>query len=154
MKPWAKGLHPSSISLPPESTPHASPPPQYQSDVTVRMVRTNGEIKWKGHLLYLSHALRGEPVGLIQQSHALWKIIYGPLQIGSLDENSLKVLHIPAKVLPRCPVAQWVSAFGELCVIAKGVLYPSLITPISIFPRRGGRGQLRCGAFLQSLAVG
>ena len=62
------------------------------------MVRTNGQIKWKGNLIYLSHALRGEPVGLIQQSPAHWKIIYGPLCIGLLDEHTNKVFH----TLPKC----------------------------------------------------
>ena len=38
--------------------------PDYEVGVTVRKVRTNGEIKWRGNKIYLSEALRGEPVGL------------------------------------------------------------------------------------------
>jgi hypothetical protein len=29
----------------------------------VRRVRTNGEVKWAGELLYISEALCGQPVG-------------------------------------------------------------------------------------------
>ena len=36
--------------------------PDYEVGVTVRKVRTNGEIKWRGDKIYLSEALRGEPV--------------------------------------------------------------------------------------------
>ena len=38
--------------------------PEYESGTTVRRVRTNGEIKWQGQMVYLSEALCGEPVGL------------------------------------------------------------------------------------------
>ena len=36
--------------------------PDYRSDATLRRVRTNGQIKWKGELVYLSESLVGEPV--------------------------------------------------------------------------------------------
>ncbi len=32
--------------------------------------------------------------------------------------------------------------YGELCVTAKCVIHPTRITPISIFPRQGGRGKM------------
>ena len=37
------------------------------AEVTVRRVRGNGEIKWKGALVYVSETLKGEPIGLVQQ---------------------------------------------------------------------------------------
>ncbi len=77
--------------------------PEYQDDVTVRRVRTNGEIKWKGGKVFLSEALVGEPVGLRQISNRLWAIYYGPLEIGLLDESTMKTIKTPVKVLPRCP---------------------------------------------------
>ena len=88
----------------PREYPKRVSSPQYSSGVTVRMVRTNGQIKWKGHLVYLSEALRGEPVGLIQQTPRNWAVTYGPLKIGLLDEYTGHVLHTPAKLLPTCPV--------------------------------------------------
>ncbi len=78
--------------------------PKYGSAVTVRRVRTNGQIKWKGTLIYLSEALRGEPVGLVQKDSRYWTILYGPLSIGLLDEHTSHVLNTPTKVLTMCPV--------------------------------------------------
>ena len=78
--------------------------PEYGGGVTVRRVRTNGQIKWRGELIYLSEALRGEPVGLVQKDTRYWTLLYGPLSIGLLDDHTGHVLNTPTKVLPRCPV--------------------------------------------------
>jgi len=77
--------------------------PDYQNDVTVRRVRTNGDIKWKGNRVFLSEALAGEPVGLKQISERTWAIYYGPLEIGMLDETSMKAIKTPVKVSPMSP---------------------------------------------------
>ena len=66
----------------------------------MRRVRGNGQIKWKGNLVYLSDSLRGEPVGLVQQDERTWTIQFGPLLIGTLDDASLRVDKTPIKVLP------------------------------------------------------
>ena len=78
--------------------------PDYEVGVTIRRVRTNGEIKWKGDTIYLSEALRGEPVGLVQQDERSWTIQFGPLVIGLLDDHARCVVHTPTKVLPMSPV--------------------------------------------------
>lgn len=75
----------------------------YEAGVTVRRVRSNGEIKWQGGLLYLSEALRGEPVGLVPQDDRFWSLRLGPVQIGLLDAYHRSVLHIPVQVLPMSP---------------------------------------------------
>jgi transposase InsO family protein len=102
----ALGLRPPALFYQPSPReyPTRVSSPQYHSHVTVRKVRTNGQIKWKGHLVYLSEALKGEPIGLLQQSPRYWDIIYGPLYIGLLDDYSHKVVHTPAKMLPMSPV--------------------------------------------------
>lgn len=78
--------------------------PEYEVGVTVRKVRTNGEIKWKGDKIYLSEALRGEPVGLLQKDDRYWHISFGPLVIGLLDDHTQSVQRTPIKVLPMSPV--------------------------------------------------
>ena len=78
--------------------------PEYEAGVTVRRVRTNGQIKWKGGLVYLSESLKGEPVGLVQQNEWTWAIRFGPLLIGLLDDVTMKVDKHPTKVLPISPV--------------------------------------------------
>ncbi len=78
--------------------------PDYEVGVTVRKVRTNGEIKWRGGKIYLSEALRGEPVGLSPRDDRYWTIRFGPLVIGLLDDHTHSVQRTPIKVLPMCPV--------------------------------------------------
>ena len=78
--------------------------PEYEAGTTVRRVRTNGEIKWQGQLVYLSEALCGEPVALTPQDDRFWTIRYGPLQIGLLDSYANRTLHTPTLVLPMSPV--------------------------------------------------
>ena len=78
--------------------------PEYGAGVTVRSVRSNGEIKWKGNMLYISASLKGEPVGLVQQDERTWSIQFGPLLIGILDDSQRRVDKTPVKVLPMSPV--------------------------------------------------
>ncbi len=78
--------------------------PDYEVGVTVRKVRTNGQIKWRGDRIYLSEALRGEPVGLSPKDEGYWTIRFGPLVIGLLDDHTHSVQRTPIKVLPMCPV--------------------------------------------------
>ena len=86
-------LYPSRISS-----------PEYGAEAIVRRVRGNGQIKWKGELVYLSDSLRGEPVGLVQQNERTWSIQFGPLLIGVLDDPTRRVDKTPTKVLPMSPV--------------------------------------------------
>ena len=78
--------------------------PDYEVGVTVRKVRTNGQIKWKGQKIYLSETLSGEPVGLSPQDDRYWTIRFGPLVIGLLDGHTQSVQRTPTKVLPMSPV--------------------------------------------------
>ena len=75
-------------------------PPEYGAEVTVRRVRHNGEIKWKGDRVYVSESLRGEPIGLVQQDERTWSIQFGPLLIGVLDDQARRIDKTPVHVLP------------------------------------------------------
>lgn len=57
-------------------------------DVTVRQVRHNGEIKWKGQLIYVSEVLAGEPVALEQIDEHLWDIRFSFHHLGTLNETT------------------------------------------------------------------
>ena len=61
--------------------------PHYGQDHEVRRTRSNGEIKWRGGLVYLNHALAGEPVGLTQDEHGDWIVFYGPIRLGVIDHR-------------------------------------------------------------------
>ncbi len=58
--------------------------PTYASDHTVRRVRHNGEIRWQGSTIYISAALIGEPVGLIENNDGGWTVHYGPIVLGTI----------------------------------------------------------------------
>ena len=58
--------------------------PSYGADHTVRRVRHNGEIRWQGHTIYISAALIGEPIGLIENGDGGWTASYGPIVLGGI----------------------------------------------------------------------
>lgn len=98
-------LPPARLYVPsPRDFPSRLSSPEYGGEVTVRRVRSNGQIKWKGGMVYLSEALIGEPVGLEQQDERTWAIRFGPLVIGTLDDVRGRVDKTPTKVLPMSPV--------------------------------------------------
>ena len=102
----ALGQRPPSLLYTPSfrSYPARISSPEYGAAVTVRSVRSNGEIKWKGDLLYVSASLKGEPVGLVQQDERTWSIQFGPLLIGILNDAERRIDKTPVKVLPMSPV--------------------------------------------------
>jgi putative transposase len=61
--------------------------PDYPDDFLVRRVRNNGEIKWRGGLIFIGEALIGEPVGLNQSDEGLWDLYFGPLHLGFIDHR-------------------------------------------------------------------
>jgi len=81
---------------------------EYHGDIIVRQVRHNGEIKWRGELVYVSEALVGEPVALKQRAEHAWEIKYNYLTLGVLNELAGKIIPLPSKkggkVLPMCTV--------------------------------------------------
>ena len=98
-------LPPATLYTPsPRTYPSRVSEPDYGAEVTVRRVRSNGQIKWKGDMVYLSESLRGEPVGLVQHTDRTWQIRFGPLLIGILDDTNTTVDKTPTKVLPMSPV--------------------------------------------------
>ncbi len=62
--------------------------PEYPADQEVRRVRSTGEIKWQGKLVFLGEALIGEPVGIDETDDALFLVTYGPIQLGWLDSDA------------------------------------------------------------------
>ena len=102
----ALGQQPPSRLYSPSIRPYPAriSSPEYQAGVTVRSVRSNGQIKWKGDMVYVSESLRGEPIGLVQIDERTWSIQFGPLMIGLLDDPTRRVDKTPVKVLPMSSV--------------------------------------------------
>jgi putative transposase len=58
---------------------------EYDTTMDVRSVRSNGQIKWKGGMLFLSDVLAGANIGLTEIGEQLWSIHFGAVRIGYLD---------------------------------------------------------------------
>lgn len=67
--------------------PYSSRPAKIEYDTTmeVRSVRSNGQIKWNGALIFTSQVLAGANLGLLKIDAAAWSIYFGPVHIGYLD---------------------------------------------------------------------
>ena len=80
---------PATVHQPsPRSFPVKLPEVQYDSGVTVRRVRHNGEFKWCGHLIYLSEVLAQEPIALVPVDNERWEIRYSFHLLGTLNERT------------------------------------------------------------------
>jgi transposase InsO family protein len=66
--------------------------PDYDFDYTVRNVRHNGEIKFKGNLYYLTRLLTGYPIGLKEVADGQWNIYFSFYQLGALDLRKNKII--------------------------------------------------------------
>lgn len=58
--------------------------PDYARETHLRKVRSNGQIKWKGNLVFVSEVLVGEPVGLVEIDDGVWMLSYGPIELGTV----------------------------------------------------------------------
>lgn len=63
----------------------------YDSVMEVRKVNTNGEIKWKGRLIFASEVLIGANVGLKQVGERLWSIHFSHVGLGFLDTEANRI---------------------------------------------------------------
>jgi len=70
--------------------------PDYPDLFSVRRVRSTGQIKWHGELLFLSEALTGEPVGCEELEEGNWCIHYGPIALGTINHRGRFVRSSPA----------------------------------------------------------
>lgn len=59
----------------------------YPGHYEVRKVRSSGEFKWRGEVLFLSEVLSGEAIGLEETDDGVWSLRFGPLLLGRYDER-------------------------------------------------------------------
>ena len=71
-----------------KSYPDLLPEIGYGDAFEVRKVRSNGEIKWQGRLLYVSEALIGQPVGLKEADNDQWALYFSTFHIGNLNAKN------------------------------------------------------------------
>ena len=99
---------PGSVYEPSRRTyPIRTPKVEYDHDVIVRQVRHNGEMKWRGNLIYVSEALTGEPIALKQADEHIWETRFCFHPLGILNELTGKIVPVykaREKVLPMSSV--------------------------------------------------
>jgi transposase InsO family protein len=103
----ALGQRPPASAYSPSARPYPERlrEPEYPHADAVRRVRSTGQIRWAGRLVYLSESLIGEPVGLTALDDRHWQLAFGPLVLGVLDAAVGRV-HRPGSVNhvvgPKC----------------------------------------------------
>lgn len=83
----------------PRRLPRRLPEPAYPREADIRRVRSNGEIKWGGALLFVSTALVGELVAIEEtDSHDLVMRFYDtPIGVIDPQQKRLRRLAVPAR---------------------------------------------------------
>ena len=80
--------------------------PSYGGDVAVRRVRSTGQIKWAGKLIFVGEALIGEPVGVVETTSGDWLARYADVELGYLHPQRHRLRPRPLHpVKPACGVA-------------------------------------------------
>lgn len=86
MTPPAEHYRPS-----PRLMPARLPEPDYPAAAAVRRVRHNGEIRWSGELIYVSHTLAGELVAVEETEAGEWSLRFYDHPLGVIDVTHRKV---------------------------------------------------------------
>ena len=82
---------PAAVYTPaPRPYPARLEDPPYASDFELRRVRSNGEIKWQGELIFIAQPLVGEVIGLHEDDEGDAQVYFGPVQLGNIDGVTLK----------------------------------------------------------------
>jgi len=98
----------------PASRYHASPRPYpdhiddpwYDADHAVRRVRSSGEIKWGGDLIFISEALIGELVGLAETEAGDFCVRFADVDLGLIDRHTKKFRRFTSARPGRCEAEQ------------------------------------------------
>ena len=67
--------------------PDRLPEPDYPARAQVRKVRSNGEIKWQGGLIFISEALIGEAIAIEEIDEDHWQVRFFDVPIGRIDPD-------------------------------------------------------------------
>ena len=78
----------------PRPYPERLPALEYPSHYEVRRVAPNGCVSlWNGYV-FLSHALCGQDLGLIEHDDGLWTVCFGSLKLGNIDRRTRRLIDI------------------------------------------------------------
>lgn len=73
------------------SYPSRLPAIEYPAHFETRSVRSKGQIRWQGDLLFVSETLAGERVGLEEVDDGIWTIQFAHIELGLYDERTKSI---------------------------------------------------------------
>lgn len=62
--------------------------PWYDATHQVRRVKQTGQIRWQGDMIFVSEAVRGEPVGLAETERGDWLVRFMHVELGRIDRTT------------------------------------------------------------------
>ena len=74
---------------------------EYGSGQQVRRIRSSGEIRWRGSLLFVSEAIIGETIGIQQRPDGHWFVRFADVALGLIDRSSGQLARFGAARPPR-----------------------------------------------------
>jgi putative transposase len=85
-----------------ESSPRVMPDrlaePAYPAEASVRQVRSNGEIKWQGGMIFISEVLAGEAVAVEETESGAFQVCFYDLPLGLIDRPRERLCRFGAGV--------------------------------------------------------
>jgi len=86
----ALGQHPPAMVYVPSPRPYPArlEDPWYDATHQVRRVKETGQIRWQGDLIFVSEAVRGEPVGLRETDEGDWTVHFMTVELGRIDRQT------------------------------------------------------------------
>jgi len=93
----ALGQQPPALFYQPSARPYPCPlrEPLYACGWLQRRVEKRGQMRWRGGKLFVGSALAGEAVGLEAVGEGLYRVWYGPIPLGLLDERRSRIVPPP-----------------------------------------------------------
>jgi putative transposase len=76
--------------------PDTLPVHDYDEQVVVRRVRSDGSIRWAGKYVFVGQAMYSESIGLRQVEEDLWHVYLGPMRLGVLHGRSKTIVPLPS----------------------------------------------------------
>lgn len=73
------------------SSPESVPGFDYPDHFEIRRVGSNGGIRWRSLYIPVSTVCEGDDIGLEAIDDGLWDVYMGPLKLGRLNENNMRI---------------------------------------------------------------
>lgn len=76
----------------PSLRPYTETPEEltYPDYYVMRRVQQAGVVNCHGKMVYVSHLLKGQLVGLVEVAEGIWDVYFGPVRLGGFDERQAK----------------------------------------------------------------